>query len=89
MDMWHIFICEVYSGIESVGPKIWTPIKYPSKLVGLCLSLNSIGIIMGIEGSNHGYANKGERLTNQLFPMLLCKLFKVQNFHIIFLIYII
>ena len=36
--MWHIFICEVYSGTENVRQKIWTPIKYPSKLVGLCLS---------------------------------------------------
>ena len=26
MDMWHVFICGVYSGAESVRQKIWTHI---------------------------------------------------------------
>ena len=24
MDMWHVFICGVYSGAGRVGQKIWT-----------------------------------------------------------------
>ena len=24
MDMWHVFICGVYSGTGKVGQKIWT-----------------------------------------------------------------
>ena len=27
MDIWHVFICGVYSGVERVGQKIWTQIR--------------------------------------------------------------